>query len=415
MNKSLYSPLFIFLWLLIMPAVVIGAEVHGLISVEDYFSKDSSSAYDFNILTTRTRLDATKLNSDGTFGFHFDGRERNILTSKDYSSDVKSERIDTLNIEYTGLAKGVYLSAGRQMPKELALERVDGLNLVYSNTTTGGGLFGGLKPDPYTQAFGSDYSAAGAYLFHRTNTFFANLAMVHNGYKGETDRQYASGSSYYYPVKEINLFGSFMGDLNQESGNMDLTNALLEASYRPGVGSISVGYTQFQSIRYYKSMSDEYNDARSGQHSYYLRGDYRLGDRYTFYGRVDRQIQISSDLTPEESIRDLYQVGFRNDNLMNSNISMDISDEMSEGGGYSYNNYRLDMRRPFGETFELGLNGSIQQSTSDYSDGTETIITYGASGDMRIAKRWHVSLSYEGLQADTYSTNTAISRVTYRF
>ena len=416
MRKSLYSPLFIFLLTAIMPAMVWGAEVHGLISVEDYFSKDSSSAYDFNILTTRTRLDATKLNTAGTLGFHFDGRERNVLASKDYNSSyIKSERIDTLNIEYTGLSKGVYLSVGRQLPKELSLERVDGLNLVYSNDTTGGGVFGGLKPDPYTDQFGSDYSTAGAYLFHRTNDLYANLALVHNGYKGETDRQYISGSSYYYPSKEINLYGSIMGDINQDSGNTDLTNALLEASYRPGNGSISVGYTEFQSIRYYKSMPIDYTYARSSQHSYYLRGDYRLGDRYTLYGRFDRQTQISSGLVSEEKIRDVYHIGFRNDNLLNSNISVDISDETAGGYGYSYNNYRLDMRRLFGETFELGLNGSLQQSKYDYYDGTETIMTYGASGDMRLAKRWHVSLSYEGMQASAYSTNTAISRVTYRF
>ena len=117
----------------------------------------------------------------------------------------------------------------------------------------------------------------------------------------------------------------------------------------------------------------------------------------------------------EEKIRDVYHVGFRNDNLLNSNISMDISDEMASGYGYSYNNYRLDMRRLFGETFELGLNGSLQQSKYDYYADAETVITYGASGDMRLGKRWHVSLSYEGMQASAYSTNTAISRVTYRF
>ena len=272
MRKGLYSPLLIFLVTVIIPGMVWGAEVHGIISVEDYFSKDSSSAYDFNILTTRTRLDATKLNTAGTLGFHFDGRERNVLASKDYNSSIKSERIDTLNLEYAGLSKGVYLSVGRQLPRELSLERVDGLNLVYSNKTTGGGVFGGLKPDPYTDEFGSDYSTAGAYLFHRTNDLYANLALVYNGYKGETDRQYISGSSYYYPSKEINLYGSFMGDINQDSGNTELSNALLEASYRPGKGSISVGYTEFQSIRYYKSMSVDYSYARSGQHSYYLRG-----------------------------------------------------------------------------------------------------------------------------------------------
>src|SRR3990172_8215858 len=77
-------------------------EYHGLVSVDDYYSDDSSSAYKFNILTTRLRLDVDKLNQAGTLSFHFDGRERNNLGSKDYSSSIKNERIDTISLEYLG-------------------------------------------------------------------------------------------------------------------------------------------------------------------------------------------------------------------------------------------------------------------------------------------------------------------------
>ena len=120
--KRIYLSLFLILTIiLIAPSISSGAEYHGLVSVEDYYSSDSSSAYNFNFLTTRMRLDAVKLNEAGNLSFHFDGRERNNLGTKDYNSKyIKNERIDRLNLEYAASDR-FYLAVGRMWPKELSI------------------------------------------------------------------------------------------------------------------------------------------------------------------------------------------------------------------------------------------------------------------------------------------------------
>lgn len=121
-------------WLLLplavlAPAAASGAEQHGFVSVEDYYSKYSNSLYTQHLLTTRLRLDVSKLNGSGDMSFHFDGRDRVSLGSDAYGGSGKEARIDALNLEYS--PGGIYLAAGRLWPKEIPLERIDGVNISY--------------------------------------------------------------------------------------------------------------------------------------------------------------------------------------------------------------------------------------------------------------------------------------------
>src|SRR4030067_793330 len=147
---SIVSYIIVFLIIITLPAErVSGAEYHGLVSIDDYYSNDSSSSYDFHLLTTRLRLDAEKLNKAGNIAVHFEGRERNNLGSKDYNKSISSEQIDTLNLEYTGIGN-VFIAAGRLWPKELYMERVDGINIVRQIHNRVFGFYAGAKPDSYT-------------------------------------------------------------------------------------------------------------------------------------------------------------------------------------------------------------------------------------------------------------------------
>src|SRR3990172_11717574 len=101
----LYAVVFFVIVTLLQSGSVSGAEYHGLVSMDDYYSNDSSSTYDFHLLTTRVRLDAGKLNKAGNIAFHFEGRERSNLGSKDYSRSSRNEQIDVLNLDYTGRGK----------------------------------------------------------------------------------------------------------------------------------------------------------------------------------------------------------------------------------------------------------------------------------------------------------------------
>src|SRR3990172_1870350 len=72
-SSVLYTVVFIVIVILLPSGSVSGAEYHGLVSMDDYYSNDSSSTNDFHLLTTRVRLDADKLNKAGNIAFHFEG------------------------------------------------------------------------------------------------------------------------------------------------------------------------------------------------------------------------------------------------------------------------------------------------------------------------------------------------------
>lgn len=409
----LHSHLFIAILLTILSGTAFGAEYHGLFSVEDYYADDSSSAYDYNILTTRLKLDIAKLDETGALSLHFDGRERNNLGSSDYSSNIKNERIDTLNLEYTGI-KRFYLSVGRLWPRESPTERVDGVNLVYQKTGLGIGMFGGLRPVPSTEEFNTDYTSAGGYLFYRKENLLANLALTHNGYKGGTDRQYIYGQTSYSPTREVRLYGSFTADKNQITNGLDLTNAIAEISLMSDSRrGIAVGYSQFRSFQYYKSTDIQQTD--SEQQAYYVRGDYHFLDRYTIYGKYERQTQDYQEYTPKKRNSDIYLVGLRNDNLMGSDISSDIRATISDGYSSNYSSYSIEASRLFMEKLQVVVNGSYMQNTYDLTDYTGDTSSYGIAGYLALSRKWNVSVSYEGTQAGDYATNTVLSRVSARF
>lgn len=411
--KALSSQLFTCLLLLIIPGIVLGAEYHGLISMENYYSKDSNSSHDFDFLTTRARLDITKLNQAGDLSLHFDGRERNNLGPNDYSHNIRNERIDTLNLEYTGIER-FYISAGRLWPKESPTERVDGVNLVYQKAALGIGVFGGFKPDPYTEDFNTDFTSAGGYLFYQKENLMATLSLTQNNYKGGIDRQYVYAQSSYSPISEIRLYGSVTADKNQITNDIDLTNVIAEVSLRPDFRKgITFGYNQFQPYQLYSSMT--FTMIKSLQQSYYVSGDYRFMDRYTLYGRYERQTMEYQTFVPEVRNSDSYQIGFRNDNLMNSDISTDMRALYVLSYSSSYTAYNIEASRLFWQKLQMVINGSYRQNTYEIINYSDETIGYGVSGYLALGRKWNISVSYDGIQAKDYSTNTVMSRVSFRF
>lgn len=401
------------LLILLTPFRVFGAEYHGLVSMDDFYSNESGSSYDFHLLTTRIRLDASKLNKAENLAFHFEGRERNNLGSKDYNSSISNARIDTMNIEYNRNGKTDYL-VGRLWPKELYAERVDGINIVRHGSDSGLGLFAGMKPDPYTQGFNSNYTAAGVYYYRHKKNNSANFAFIHNGYKGKTDRQYLYGQTSYFPSAKISLFGTMTADIDQTTKGIDLTNAIVELSYRPDYRKgISIGYNQFRAIRLYQSMDFDIDTGR--QQSYYVQGDYRLSDKYSLYGRFNLQTLTYNSFEQTLSSSTTYQIGLRNDNLLNSRISMDLNATKADSYGSRYDTYEIQFSRYFNDVLQLNLHSAYLQSTSDISSYTDNTITYDLSGYYSISRMWSASLSYQGISAKDYNTNTISSRLSYKF
>ena len=412
-SSVLYTVVFIVIVILLPSGSVSGAEYHGLVSMDDYYSNDSSSTNDFHLLTTRVRLDADKLNKAGNIAFHFEGRKRSNLASRDYSSSSRNERIDILNLEYTGKGR-VYMAAGRLWPKEMYVERVDGINLVRQWSNSGVGFFAGVKPDPYTQGFNSNYTAAGAYYYLHKKNGSANVAFTHNGYKGKTDRQYLYGQTSYFPSNKISLFGTMTADIDQTTKGINLSNAIVELSYRPDYRKgLTVGYNYFRAIRFYQSMDFELDTNR--QQSYYIQGDYSLTDKYSLYGRFNLQTLNYNSFEQQLMSSTTYQIGLRNDNLLNSRISMDLNATKADSYGSRYDTYEIQFSRYFNDVLQLTLHSAYLQSTSDITDYTDNTITYDFSGYFSISRMWSVSLSYQGMEAKDYNTNTISSRISYKF
>lgn len=396
---------------LLVPVGVSGAEQHGFVSVEDYYSKYSNSLYTQHLLTTRLRLDVSKLNGSGDMSFHFDGRDRASLGSDAYGGSGKEARIDALNFEYS--PGRIYLAAGRLWPKEIPLERIDGVNMAYQSSGIGAGAFAGAHPDPYTETFGTERGAAGAYAFIRKDKGSADLAFTHLSYKGGTDRQYMFGQASYSLPHQLLFYGTATADIDQITNKPGLTSGIMELTYRPDFAkSITAGYNQFRSVRLYESM-DSFMDSR--QTTYYLSGNYRYKERHSLYGRVERQTSVfpSTLLQPAKSTG--FRAGLSVEDLFGTGFNSDASLSRTDGDSVNLRAYRVEVSRMLRDSIQLMLNGSYSQSDYTATGYNSDVWTYGAFTYMRVAKVWVVYLSYEREQGDDYSADRVMSSVSFKF
>lgn len=387
------------------------AESHGNISVEDFYSNDSSSPVKYNFLTTRLKLDVSKLNKAGSLAFHFDGRERVNFGSKRSSANSRNGRINAANFDYQG--DKYYLAVGRLWPKEMPVEAVDGVNVVYQRSQNAGiGAFGGFRPDPYTEDFTKDHTTAGAYAFYHKESFSGNIAYARNGFKGGTDRQYIYGQASYFPFKELMLFGTVTTDINPLNRKVTLTNAITEANYRPdGKKSVAVGYSVFRAIKYYKSMPLPVDDSR--QQSYYIAGNYRIRDKYNFYARYERQARFFPTIQKEFRNLNIYRAGVSIDKVFEQ-VNMDLNASTTGGDGSKHNSYSVELNRLIREVFQAVLTASYMQNS--YSTiNSDNIWTYGVSGYYYFRKNWNFSFNFDREQGRSYTSNHLLTRVAFKF
>ncbi|MBI5598147.1 MAG: hypothetical protein HY890_00235 [Deltaproteobacteria bacterium] len=356
----------------------------------------------------------TKINQDGGLSFHFDGRDRLSLGPSDYNSNIESVLIDTLNIQYSG--QRYYLSVGRLRPKDLPIENVDGINVLYRPSALGMGFFAGSRPDPYTRAMNTDFLTAGAYLSYSKNDLASSLAFVHTAYKGGTDRQYLYGTLSYVPVNRTRFYGSVMADMNQTAGGLSPTNAIAELTYLPyDRMSLAAGYTQFRAIRYLRSMDFDINGTR--QDAYYLSGNWRLGDRYAVYGRVERQSRYyqtaAAGTAPAHS--NVLNMGLSADNLLDTGINMNLGASLTDNYSSRNDSYRMELSRLFHDFLQIVLSGSYMASNYEITKETDNVYSLGAAGYVFISRNWNASASFDREQASGYSTDRLMTRLSYRF
>jgi len=387
-----------------------GADINGLISVEDFYSTDSTGSYDRNILTIRLRLDVLKLGKGEKIGLHFDGRERISLGDSDYSSSVANERVDIMNVDYN--TESLYLAVGRLWPREFPIERVDGINAMAKMGHHGVGFFGGYNPNPYTESFTTEYTTAGAYYFYQKEALGARLGFAHKGFKGRTDRQYVYGEATYFPASGISVYSSATIDIAQDVGGIKITNGMVELTYRPdSVKSVTFGYNQFRSFKLYESMDYAVDDSR--QQAYYVSANYRLYDKYTLYGRVERQSRYYPDIDAALENAMIYGAGFNAVNLIGTGFNMDANVTISDSYGSLHNNYSLQVDRLFMEMLQAIAH--ITYTQNEYgTENNDDIWAYGVAGYLYLGD-WSLSLALDAEQGSYYSSKRVITRAAYKF
>lgn len=406
-TRGIYAACLLPLVVFIFGAPALAAETKGNLSIEDYYLKDTSSDGYQHLLTTRLKLDMTKLDKSGLWALHFDGRER--LNLGTYESSSEDARIDVLNFDYTG--KKVYIALGRVWPKELAIERVDGVNAVYQWEKFGLGSFFGLRPDPYSEMFTLDFVSAGAYTYYKSDSLSSNAAFTHTMYKGATDRQYLYSQTTY--VKDrVSLLGLITADINQKTRALALTNGLLELSLKDAKKGVSVGYNQFKSVQLYASTDEEVDPG--SEHSYYLAGNYRIKDKYNLFARIERQNRDYTSVEDDYKDGMVYKTGVNMDSILRTGVNLNLGTSLSDGFGATHNSYDIEISRVFKEVFQLVMNGSYNLSRYTTSDTTR-IWTYGLSGYLYMSKKWTFTLSYNGESAEDYTVTSLLTRLTLKF
>lgn len=386
------------------------AEISGLVSADSFYSTDSTGSYDRNILTTRLRLDVLKLGKSQKIALHFDGRERLSIGPTDYSSSIARERVDIMNADYT--SDKLYLAVGRLWPNEFSIERIDGINAVAKVGKHGFGVFGGFNPNPYTEAFTNDFTAYGAYYFYKREAFGARLGYTYKGYKGNSDRQYIYGEVTYYPANGISIYSSATIDIVLDSPGIKLSNGIIELTYRPdNVKSITFGYNQFRSFKLYQSMDYAVDDSR--QDAYYVSANYRLYDKYTLYGRVERQSRFYPDIDAALENAMIYGAGVNANNLMGTGFNMDANVTVSDAYGSLHNTYSLQVDHMYMDILQVIAHASFTHNEYG-TDNNDNIWAYGAAGYLYYGD-WNLSLAIDMEQGTYYDSKRFLSRAAYKF
>lgn len=114
--------------------------------------------------------------------------------------------------EYEGLPGRLDARMGRMLMYEQGQTWIDGIHVLRpisggDGGALGGGVYGGLTPNPVTYAFDPDYMGGGAHLRYETARGYASLASTYTMFSGKKDRAFINSSAHWQLVD--GLFTSY--------------------------------------------------------------------------------------------------------------------------------------------------------------------------------------------------------------
>lgn len=232
-------------------------DAHGRFAIGFINIDDDSPSGDFSASTFYYRYIQSELMGYDNLSLNLDGSAR--YSNSDYNSGIPAGRLHMANLKLKKVAGLFDVTVGRSFIEEFVSESVDGVDLkTWFNSKTGFGIFGGARPDPYTDKVNPDFTAFGGYAFTKTEEMGASAGYALDTYKGKTDRERLNGVVYLMPSMENLHFQASldMDNFNEETTSSnsskkgwDVTNLLVHANWRPVKKvSLSGTFTEFRAI-----------------------------------------------------------------------------------------------------------------------------------------------------------------------
>jgi len=397
------------------------AEISGRVSASIYNHDDDVAERDYTFTRLRLKFHAADFIGDNTF-LNFSGSARSS-GANDFNSATPDDRIYYANLEFRRAFNFADVIVGRQYLAELAGARVDGGHLrLWLGEKFGAGLFGGMAPDPYQDTFNGDYTTYGAYLFYDAPATGLSLGYVANLYKGAEDVSYVSASAHTSLSRALTLFGRLRADHNADSGEYQVTNLLLSATYRPGPrGRISFTFNQYRAVRLYESM--DYNLDHELQSTFRISGSYRLGRNLKVYGQMDARTRESDGESAS-----LLLAGVRHQNIFNwlfydlsyrsiHYFTSDSSQIRAALGAENGDNFTAELSAIYMKNEQDGIVNTLEQWI--YAGSVDWYVTraFYVAGKIEMSNETYLDVDavYLLKESDTFSALTYFLYAGYRF
>jgi len=414
------------------PARAEEMETHGRFAFGHINIDDASPAGDFSASTFYYRYIASGLMDIDGLSFNLDGSSR--YSNMDYNSGIPANRLYMANLKVKKVAGYFDVTVGRSFVEEFVSESVDGLDLkMWFNAHSGIGLFGGLRPDPYTDKFNPDFNALGGYAFARTDEIGASAGYAFDTYKGKKDRERLNAVVYIMPSMEdlhlqatldMDNFDKETTSSNASKTGWDMTNLLVHANWRPAKGfALSGTYTEFRAINRQASyieqrvemLEEKYDVAR-------VRAEGAVWNAVYIYGGMDMRNRHTDSKSASQMYAGIRDANFYGDTFWDIRYS-DL--------GYFTSAVKAITATLGGDVMGLSVSGSVTQmmNKQDGQMGDMEQWVYELNLDHWFSKNIYASLMfqyssekyldidsiYTTRYADNFNTTTMSGQLGYRF
>lgn len=395
-------------------------------------SDTAGSAGDFSASTLYYRYIASGLMDNDDLSFNLDGNTR--FSNRDYNSGIPDGRVSLANLKLKKVFGHLDITVGRSFVEEFVSESVDGVDLkMWLSPKTGFGLFGGARPDPYTDKFNSDFNAFGAYAFTKTEEIGASAGYAYDAYKGKKDRERLNAVLYLMPsMEDLHLQATLdMDNFDEEADEhhkakkgWDVSNLLIHANWRPAKKtSLSATYTEFRAINREAShleqriemLEEKYSVAR-------FRAEGAVWSSLYLYGGMDQRNREADSKTASQVYAGIRDANFFGDTYWDVRYS-DL--------GYFTSTVKAITATLGGSVMGLNMSGAVTSMTSkqDGQMGDMEQWIYEVNMDYWFTKNTYATLTwqysaekyldinsiYSTRYADNFTTTTLYGQVGYRF